>query len=115
MIKLGPGIRNIRLGLGIRQKDLAARAGIEPPYLCAIETGQCEPSRTLVRKISKLFQLDEAELFLQALILPQDETPVDRRVLKALKVALKALKRGGIDGLAGRGESATHRKRGRTV
>lgn len=35
----GPAIRAIRMGLGIKQQDLAERAGISPSHMNKIESG----------------------------------------------------------------------------
>ena len=51
----GPAIRAIRMGLGIKQQDLAERAGISPSHMNKIESG-AESGRfeTIVRIAQQL-------------------------------------------------------------
>jgi transcriptional regulator with XRE-family HTH domain len=56
-------LRALRLSRGIRQKDLAARAGYEQSYLSALEMGsKGRPSSDFLRRISVAMQLSSHEL-----------------------------------------------------
>ncbi len=48
----GATIRVLREALGIKQNDLAARAGIKPGSLSEIETGKVQPRIETARRIA---------------------------------------------------------------
>lgn len=53
-----------RTELGLKQKDVAAMAGITPQYLMHIETGKAKnPSITVMKKLSKILNSTPNELF----------------------------------------------------
>lgn len=49
---IGQTIFRVRKEKGIKQKDLARRAGISPTYLSQIENGQRSPTLVTLEKIS---------------------------------------------------------------
>lgn len=56
-------IKAIRVGLGIKQKDMAANLGITPQHLNNIEKCKVEPRRDLMIKIAELLNSDVQTLF----------------------------------------------------
>lgn len=56
-------LKALRVGQGIKQKDLAAELGITAQYLNNIEKGKAEPRRDLMIKLAKLLNSDVQTLF----------------------------------------------------
>lgn len=68
----GSTIRVIREALGIKQNELAVRAGIKPGSLSEIETGKVQPRIATTRRIA-----DELGVSLDAITYPvADPAPV---------------------------------------
>jgi transcriptional regulator with XRE-family HTH domain len=59
-------VKEARQGLGMTQRDLAARIGVEASHIAYIENGHRRPSLTLVRRLADTLLLDRRELFLLA-------------------------------------------------
>lgn len=59
MLTLGERIRTIRKGAHLTQAEFAAELRISRPHLNKLENNKENPSGTLVRLISALFQIDE--------------------------------------------------------
>jgi transcriptional regulator with XRE-family HTH domain len=64
--RLGGVVKEARLRLGMTQRDLAARIGVEASHIAYIENGQRRPSLTLVRRLADTLMLDRRELFFLA-------------------------------------------------
>lgn len=56
-------LKAIRVGKGIKQKDLAIELGISPQYLNNIENGKVEPRRDFMIEVSKKLNCTPQELF----------------------------------------------------
>jgi transcriptional regulator with XRE-family HTH domain len=63
---LGSVVKGARQKLGMTQRDLAARIGVEASHIAYIENGQRRPSLTLVRRLADTLMLDRRELFFLA-------------------------------------------------
>jgi transcriptional regulator with XRE-family HTH domain len=63
---LGKNIRSIRLDKGIKQFELAKKAGISISYLCEIENGKSVPSLKTLLKIAKALKVDCSVLIQQS-------------------------------------------------
>jgi transcriptional regulator with XRE-family HTH domain len=64
--RLSGVVKEARQALGMTQRDLAARIGVEASHIAYIENGQRRPSLTLVRRLADTLMLDRRELFLLA-------------------------------------------------
>jgi transcriptional regulator with XRE-family HTH domain len=64
--RLGGVVKGARRRLGMTQRDLAARIGVEASHIAYIENGQRRPSLTLVRRLADTLMLDRRELFFLA-------------------------------------------------
>jgi transcriptional regulator with XRE-family HTH domain len=66
-VQVGRTIKLLRTAAGLKQKDLASRAGIKSAhYLSLIEAGKKEPSLNLLRAIAKALDVPLSLLFWQA-------------------------------------------------
>ena len=52
-------IRERREQLGIRQKELAEKAGISQSFLCDIEQGRCKPSIDTAVKLAQVLDVSD--------------------------------------------------------
>ncbi len=59
---LGAAVRQLRHGAGLRQEDLAHRAGIHFTTLRRIETGKADPTLSTVRRLAEALDVNLAEL-----------------------------------------------------
>lgn len=64
--RLGGVVKAARQKLGMTQRDLAARIGVEASHIAYIENGHRRPSLTLVRRLADTLRLDRRELFFLA-------------------------------------------------
>jgi len=51
--KFGGLCRGYRFALGVKQKEVAERAGVDPSYYSRIERGKQEPGRETMRRLLK--------------------------------------------------------------
>lgn len=58
----GSKIKNIRLGLGIKQIDLAIKMGIEDSALRRIESGKTNPSLRTLYRIAEAMEIRVQDL-----------------------------------------------------
>jgi len=65
-MKVGESIRIVRTKVGIRQGELAARAGVSQSMLSLIETGRRQPSMALIQKLSEAMDVPAQLVFLLA-------------------------------------------------
>ncbi|HRB15461.1 MAG TPA: helix-turn-helix transcriptional regulator [Nitrospira sp.] len=63
---IGPIIKILRAAIGLRQKDLADKVGIQPHYLSLVEAGKREPSLAVLRKIANELDVPVSLLFWEA-------------------------------------------------
>lgn len=64
--RLGSVVKGARQKLGMTQRDLAARIGVEASHVAYIENGHRRPSLTLVQRLADVLKLDRRELFFLA-------------------------------------------------
>jgi transcriptional regulator with XRE-family HTH domain len=64
--RIGQIIKILRAALGLRQKDLAERVGIQPHYLSLVEAGKRQPSLAVLRKIASKLDVPVSLLFWEA-------------------------------------------------
>lgn len=62
MEMLGERVRKARLGKGMSQRELGERVGLTQAAICQFERGQRYPTPRNLRKISRILNLDVAEL-----------------------------------------------------
>jgi transcriptional regulator with XRE-family HTH domain len=65
-LRIGQIIKILRAAIGLRQKDLAERVGIQPHYLSLVEAGKREPSIAVLRKIASELDVPVSLLFWEA-------------------------------------------------
>lgn len=74
-VRLHSNLRQVRIGLGLSQQELADRAGISRQAITSIETGVNAPStivalrlaQALGRRVEDLFRIDEGEVEIDAI------------------------------------------------
>lgn len=59
----GHVVKEKRLELGLTQKTLAGRLGIEASHIAQIESGRRRPSLALIERIGEVLRLDPIQLF----------------------------------------------------
>lgn len=69
--KIGHVIKVLRTASGLKQKDLAQRAGIKATYLSLVESGKKEPSLNVLRAIAKALNVPIRMLFWESESLPE--------------------------------------------
>jgi transcriptional regulator with XRE-family HTH domain len=62
LIALGRAINTIRKEKGLRQEDLAERAGLHESYISVLESGRRNPTWSAVRRISDGLEVPLSEL-----------------------------------------------------
>lgn len=60
--KLGLRIKELRIKNGMKQAELAEKAGIATKHQSYIETGKNYPSSKLIEKYAKIFNIDAGEV-----------------------------------------------------
>lgn len=65
-LRIGQIIKILRTAIGLRQKDLADKVGIQPHYLSLVEAGKRQPSLAVLRKIANELDVPVSLLFWQA-------------------------------------------------
>jgi transcriptional regulator with XRE-family HTH domain len=64
--QLGETIRRHREALGLTQRSLAQKLGVEASHVAFIETGRRKPSLKLVARLADVLGLDRQDLLIQA-------------------------------------------------
>lgn len=59
----GARVRELRLGAGMTQEDLAARCGLFRTYLSRIENGSANPTLTMIHAVAKSLKVSIPALF----------------------------------------------------
>lgn len=73
MRTFGELIKEARKEKKITQRELASLIGVDFTYISKIETGALEPpSEEVIKKISKILDIDENELFIAAKKVPTE-------------------------------------------
>ena len=65
-LSIGQIIKILRAAIGLKQKDLADKVGIQPHYLSLVEAGKREPSLAVLRKIASELDVPLSLLFWEA-------------------------------------------------
>ena len=62
-VRFGRRVRELREAAGIRQGDLAERAGVSGPYLSSIEYGRANPTLDVVVALARGLRVPVGRLF----------------------------------------------------
>jgi transcriptional regulator with XRE-family HTH domain len=65
-LRIGHIIKILRVALGLSQKDLAKRVGIQPHHLSLVEGGKRHSSLAVLREIARQFDVPVSLLFWEA-------------------------------------------------
>ncbi|MBZ5645433.1 MAG: helix-turn-helix domain-containing protein [Acidobacteriia bacterium] len=63
-MKLGTAIKLIRTSSGLKQKEIATRLGVTSNYISLVESGNREPSVSLLKKMASVFGVPVGLFFL---------------------------------------------------
>jgi transcriptional regulator with XRE-family HTH domain len=63
-MKLGTAIKLIRTSSGLKQKEVAHRLGVTANYVSLLESGEREPSVTLLKKLAGVLEIPVGLFFL---------------------------------------------------
>jgi transcriptional regulator with XRE-family HTH domain len=85
---VGQTIRVLRTAAGMKQKELAMAAGIQPNSLSLIESGKREPSLALLRSIAKALDVPMSLIFWEPRDYPQQENNKQTTLLRNLRQQL---------------------------
>lgn len=64
--QLGKTVKSRREGLGLTQRSLAQKLGVEPSHVAFIESGRRKPSLKLIARLADLLGLDRQNLLILA-------------------------------------------------
>lgn len=87
-MEVGSNIRRLRKEQDLDQEELANRIGITQPYLSQLETGQRDPSMSLLREICDELGLSLPEFFLFSMDV-KDIQPDRREAFEELRPHLE--------------------------
>src|SRR2546427_11119284 len=92
--KIGYVIKVLRTASGLRQKDLAQRAGVKANYLSLVEAGKRDPSLKVLRAIARELNVPISLLFWESERLPKMNSEKENSVLnlRRLLVEMEALR-----------------------
>ena len=82
---IGHVIKIMRIAAGIKQKDLALRAGIKANYLSLVEAGKREPSLNVLREIARVLNVPMSLLFWESEDMPRMGSTKEEDALMKLK------------------------------
>ena len=94
--ELGVKLKERRVELGLTLLELRDKCGVHPSHLGRIESGQRQPSATVLRKIAEPLGFSEAELLILAGYLSPDDA-TDR--IAQFKEKMTALVKGSMEDL----------------
>ena len=63
-MELGTAIKLIRTSSGLKQKDVATKVGVTSNYISLVESGNREPSVSLLKKLATIFGVPVGLFFL---------------------------------------------------
>jgi transcriptional regulator with XRE-family HTH domain len=69
MINFGTPLKIYRIRKGLKQTEVADKAGIESTFLCAVECNKKMPSITLIKKLAKILGVKAEVIFLEGVTL----------------------------------------------
>ncbi len=69
----GARVRELRLALGLTQEDLAERCGLFRTYMSRIETGQANPTLTMIDALATSLRVPVAALFETGAVAPAQQ------------------------------------------
>jgi transcriptional regulator with XRE-family HTH domain len=70
---IGEVVRTLRVSAGLKQSDLAERAGVSTSSISLVEAGRREPTIKWLRSIAPALGMSAAVLFAAALALDEDD------------------------------------------
>jgi transcriptional regulator with XRE-family HTH domain len=91
---LGPKLLKLRKRTGLRLADAAARAGISPGFLSAVERGQANASVATLQRLATAYGATVMDMFRAPRSAERLVRPADRRVLEHAGVRMEALSSG---------------------
>ena len=71
----GARVRELRLAAGLTQEDLAARCGLFRTYMSRIETGNANPTLTMIHALATCLMVPVPALFGVPVEVPQAKRP----------------------------------------
>jgi transcriptional regulator with XRE-family HTH domain len=86
---IGHIIKVLRTASGLKQKDLAQRAGIKANYLSLVESGKRDPSLNVLRAIAKALNVPISMLFWESESLPEMSSMKENSLLKVKRLLLE--------------------------
>ncbi|MBN2583219.1 MAG: helix-turn-helix transcriptional regulator [Planctomycetes bacterium] len=90
-VNIGRSIKFIRVAAGIKQGEMADRLEISQNYLSLLENNKAEPSLTLLKKISSVFNVPLSFLLLEDSVEFESENPEVDALLKELQQLIHQL------------------------
>jgi transcriptional regulator with XRE-family HTH domain len=88
---IGQTIRVLRTAAGMKQKELAIAAGIQPNSLSLIESGKREPSLSLLRSIARALDVPMSLIFREPQDYSKQENDKQTTLLRNLRQQLLEL------------------------
>lgn len=84
-MSLGKTIKLLRIGAGLKQKELAQELGVTANYLSLIETNKREPSITLVKDLASVLNVPVSVIFFDIEEEYDNLTPEQRLIFLEIK------------------------------
>lgn len=91
MLAVGKAIRTLRTRKGVSQKELAERAEITPSFLSLVEGDRRDASIKVLERIAAALEVPPEVLIWEAVELPSDLSPQDRRMCELAKVIVRGV------------------------
>lgn len=91
MLAVGKAIRTLRARKGVSQKDLAELADITPSFLSLVEGDRRDASIKVIERIAAALEVPPEVLIWEAVELPADLSPQDRRMCEVAKVIVRGV------------------------
>lgn len=82
---IGHVLKILRTAAGLRQKELAVKAGIKANYLSMIESGKREPSLSLLRILAKVLNVPVSYIFWEHKGLPSLKDARENEIMREIK------------------------------
>ena len=95
---IGQIIKILRAAIGLKQKDLADKVGIQPHYLSLVEAGKREPSLAVLRKIANELDVPVSLLFWETEQHPEGISSENEGRWKNLRSLLVEMERHRLQG-----------------
>lgn len=91
MLAVGKAIRTLRARKGVSQKELAERADITPSFLSLVEGDRRDASIKVIERIAAALDVPSEVLIWEAVELPVDLSPQDRRMCELAKIIVRGV------------------------